>query len=155
MIVCDIWQVQTSCGYGVPRVKKGLYSPDEDEDGDENGGRDKSGLFEHLLRQGSAESGNLDEHCVFESRPTLTQWNQSMTDKNAAHKYQAANNTRSLDGLPGLRTARKDCDEVLWLGDAAAVLKRLYAESGSMAIGFGMAVVLYFLFVSLGVLPRR
>jgi hypothetical protein len=155
VIVCDIWQVQTSCGYGVPRVKKGLYSPDEDEDGDENGGRDKSGLFEHLLRQGSAESGNLDEHCVFESRPTLTQWNQSMTDKNAAHKYQAANNTRSLDGLPGLRTARKDCDEVLWLGDAAAVLKRLYAESGSMAIGFGMAVVLYFLFVSLGVLPRR
>ncbi|KAK3175673.1 hypothetical protein K4F52_010082 [Lecanicillium sp. MT-2017a] len=159
VIVCDIWQVQTSCGYGVPRVKKGLYCPDDDENSESESGSvsEKGGAvqIEELLRQGANDGVKLDEHCVFESRPTLVQWNQSMADKNAAHKYQAAHNTRSLDGLPGLRTARKDCHEMLWVADTMAFFKRLSAESGSVAVGFGAAVLLYFILVALGVLPKQ
>ena len=39
-------------------------------------------------------------------------------------EYQKENNSVSMDGLPGLRAARKDMGEVLWYGDMKARLKK-------------------------------
>lgn len=39
-------------------------------------------------------------------------------------EYQRDNNHESLDGLPGLRVARKDRGERLWYGDMKIKLKR-------------------------------
>jgi len=38
--------------------------------------------------------------------------------------YRANWNRRSLDGLPGLRVARKDFGESLWLGDVSAQVRK-------------------------------
>lgn len=157
VIVCDIWQVQTSCGYGVPRVKKGIYSAGdvaEDEDAGKTSSNEKTGDatvdVELLLRQGLADGQKLTELCVFEERPHLDHWAGSMVTKNAALKYQAQNNARSMDGLPGLKTARRDNSEMLWVGDAAAYFRRMSAEKVSVAIGFTLGFFVYFILSALG-----
>lgn len=166
VVVCDIWQVQTSCGYGVPRVKKGIYAAEEDSD--DGGGADKDGNtavgaekagdttvdMEKLLRQGRGEGQKLTELCVFEERPHLDYWAGSMVSKNSAHKYQAEHNARSMDGLPGMKTARRDNNEVLWLGDAAAYLRRTSAEKVSLSIGFLLGAFFCFILVALNLVPH-
>jgi hypothetical protein len=42
----------------------------------------------------------------------------------AMDDYRAKMNSRSLDGLPGLRVARKDKGEYLWLRDMEAQVRR-------------------------------
>ncbi|ATY59227.1 pyridoxamine phosphate oxidase family [Cordyceps militaris] len=165
VIICDIWQVQTSCGYGVPRVKKGIYAAeDEDEAGSEKGGGkaadgghragDATVDMEKLLREGLDSDQKLTELCVFEERPHLDSWAGTMVSKNTALKYQAQHNARSMDGLPGMKTARRDNKEVLWLGDAAAYLRRTSAEKVSVAIGFLLGAFFYFILTVLNLVAH-
>ncbi|KAM3523928.1 hypothetical protein NHJ13051_004830 [Beauveria bassiana] len=162
VIVCDIWQVQTSCGFGVPRVKKGIYAADNEDDAGELGGKagdahktgDTAVDMEKLLREGHVEGQKLTELCVFEERPQLDYWAGMMVSKNTALKYQAKHNSRSMDGLPGMKTARRDNNEVLWLGDAAAYLRRTSAEKVSVAIGFLLGALFYFIVGALNLVPR-
>ncbi|XP_044724404.1 pyridoxamine 5'-phosphate oxidase family protein ustO [Hirsutella rhossiliensis] len=123
VILCDIWEVQTSCGYGVPRVKKG------------HGGDDK-----------------LDELAVFEARPTMDSWAATKAQSNTLHAYQGLNNSKSIDGLPGLRSARRDTGQTLWVGDARARVRRILAAPEAVATGFALAVGLYLLMAGLKVL---
>ncbi|KAJ3499043.1 hypothetical protein NLG97_g658 [Lecanicillium saksenae] len=153
VIIGDIWQVQTSCGYGVPRVKKGIYATDEDDAesdvADKTGGVQKIGDatvdIETILRQGHEKSQKLTEVCVFENRPNLDHWSGMRVGANTAHKYQAEHNARSIDGLPGMKTARRDNKEILWVGDATAYLRRMAAEKVSVTIGFLLGVFFYFI----------
>ncbi|KAJ6782191.1 hypothetical protein PWT90_03696 [Aphanocladium album] len=157
VIVCDIWQVQTSCGYGVPRVKKGIYAADEDDAGSEveeetasvQKSSDATVDIDKILRKGH-EGDKLTEVCVFEERPHLDYWAGTMVSKNSAHKYQAQHNARSMDGLPGMKTARRDNNEILWVGDAAAYLRRMAAEKVSVTIGFLLGAFFYFILGTLG-----
>ncbi|CEJ91581.1 hypothetical protein VHEMI07283 [[Torrubiella] hemipterigena] len=152
VIICKVWQVQTSCGYGVPMIKKGIYADAE------NNGRTEAGhpMFdEELLREQFEplhENGKLDERCVFEMRPTLDL---------SASKYVATNkgnihrrdNAWSIDGLPGLRTSRRHFKEVLWFGDAKARVARIKSEKFSFVAGILFAMVVYAALVALRVLP--
>lgn len=159
VIVCDIWQVQTSCGFGVPRVKKGIYAAEEEDDASDGNTAAKTGRggrtgdiavdMEKLLRQGLSPNQELTELCVFEERPALEQWAGNIVSKNGAHKYQAEKNSRSLDGLPGLKTARRDNKEVLWVGDALAYLRRLSSEKVSAVVGFVLGASFYFILAKL------
>lgn len=145
VVVCDIWQVQTSCGYGVPRVKKGLYAPSDD---------DTTGPttdIESLLRSGRAADSKLDELAVFEARPTLANWAEGQVQKNQMLGYQLLNNADSIDGLPGLKAARRAAGQMLWLGDLKAWGVRVAGEGSAVAVGFGAAVVLYFILRLFGV----
>lgn len=144
VVVGHVWQVQTSCGYGVPRVKMGLYRQDEDEE---------PIPVQKLLMQGAAVDRRLDELCVFEERPTMDKDHQSQSEEQLA-LYRARNNARSMDGLPGLRTARTASGEWLWVGNAVASIKILYAERISVAIGFILAVFMYVVLELLDILPR-
>lgn len=148
VIICKVWQVQTSCGYGVPMIKKGIYA----EDANEN---HQMLVDEELLREQFEpmhESGKLDERCVFETRPTLDL---------SASKYVVANkgnihrrdNAWSIDGLPGLRTSRRHFKEVLWYGDAKARVARIKSEKFSFVAGMLFAVAVYAVLVALQVLP--
>lgn len=145
VILCDIWQTQTSCGFGVPRVKKGLYSPDGD-------GEDGTGIargINEILREGVQDGEKLDELSVFEQRPTLDTWATKKTQGNQMLDYQVTNNTHSLDGLPGLKAARREAGQVLWVGDLKARLRRIASEGEAVAAGFLLAVLLYFVFLGL------
>lgn len=140
VIVCHVWQVQTSCGYGVPLVKKGIYAGDSE---------DKDTLA--LLKEGV--EGKLDELCVFENRRTLDVSAQKIEGKQGSRKYRATNNARSMDGLPGLRSSRRDAQENLWLGDLATRISRVKYEKFSFVLGFAAAVLAYVVLVVLQILP--
>lgn len=59
-----------------------------------------------------------------EDRQTLGHWGQKQVDKGVMEDYRAKMNSRSLDGLPGLRIARKDNGELLWLRDVEAQVRK-------------------------------
>ncbi|KAG5987510.1 hypothetical protein E4U52_007488 [Claviceps spartinae] len=153
VIVADIWEVQTSCGFAVPRVKRELYSGREAEN--QSGERErkvearqrKAGLVsgsDHD-REGEGEGQKadvLDELFVFEARPTLDTALEKIANKNTIRSYQRAHNVASLDGLPGLRASRRDAGERLWLGDVRAWIARRACEREAMAVGFVLATLL-------------
>ncbi|TQS33412.1 hypothetical protein Golomagni_06245 [Golovinomyces magnicellulatus] len=134
IIVGHIWQVQTSCGYGVPRVKRNLYKPEEEVEGEVAAVKEKKGID---------MDDELDELSVFEERPNMDKWNGSLMVDDKANKYRSGKNGRSLDGLPGLRATRKYDGEWLWAGDTAVWFKRMYAERAAVGVGFMLAVLLY------------
>lgn len=146
VIVCDIWEVQTSCGFGVPRVKKAIYAPDED----------LPLAIEDILRQGSyGEDEKLTELAVFETRPMLDKWASSKVEEKKLIEYRCRNNVYSMDGLPGLRSARRDAGQQMLFEDARVWAGKVAAEKEALAVGFGMAVLLYFVFASFGVFVKR
>lgn len=136
VIVCDIWEVQTSCGYGVPRVKKALYRPGDEE------GSSLQPAFEDILRQGKEDGSRLDELAVFEERPTLDKWAGGKVEENKIQDYHLQNNLYSMDGLPGLRTARRDVGQKLFVVDLTARAKRVAAEGEALMVGFAAATLL-------------
>lgn len=143
VIVGDIWEVQTSCGYGVPRVKRGLYAPG-----------DETPKPEELLAggynfEGAEKTGRLDELCVFEARPTMDFWAGKQVEGNNTRKYQRVNNKDSIDGLPGLKASRRDVGETLWVRDARAWVARVGGDWEAMVVGFSLAVLMYFVVVGL------
>ena len=57
-------------------------------------------------------------------RDTLGHWAGKQISAGTLHEYQAKNNNSSLDGLPGLRAARKDKGERMWYRDMKVKLRR-------------------------------
>lgn len=141
VIVADIWQVQTSCGFGVPRVKKGIYAPNMEA---------PPMSVEEVLRQGCNEK--IDELAIFEERPNMDSYAAGQVQKNIVLDYHNMNNLTSLDGLPGLKTARRNVGQTLWVTNVRARAKRILAEGEAVAAGFCLAIFLYFSLVRLGVL---
>ncbi|ETN42082.1 uncharacterized protein HMPREF1541_04021 [Cyphellophora europaea CBS 101466] len=106
VILLDVWKVQTSCGYAVPYL---ALKPDPE---------DSSKQVPYL-----------------EDRQTLGHWGKKQISNGIMNDYRAKMNSRSLDGLPGLRVARKDIGESLWLRDVEAqVKKRNGAQLGLVAL---------------------
>lgn len=138
VVVADVFQVQTSCGFGVPRVKKGIYSPEEKPIG-------------VLLQEGV--DGEVDELSVFEERPTLDAWVKKRVENNTVQAYHNEKNVSSLDGLPGLKAARRGVGETLWVGDAKARIIRILAQWEAIMVGFILGVVVvYVVMIGMGVL---
>ncbi|KAK2598008.1 hypothetical protein QQS21_005845 [Conoideocrella luteorostrata] len=137
VIVGHVWEVQTSCGYGVPRVKKGLYSPGG------GGGDDEPPVdVGEVLRSGlQSEGGKLDEFCVFETRPALDYDAKKRAEANKFREYQRLNNADSIDGLPGLRASRRDAGETLWVRDLRARGVRVMMERDGLAVGLVVGVL--------------
>ncbi|EOO03584.1 putative pyridoxamine phosphate oxidase family protein [Phaeoacremonium minimum UCRPA7] len=157
VIVCDVFQVSTSCGYGVPRVRKELYLPaaagaaggpgaepeagqeeeeegEQVEQGEENGKFDKYGVLR--LRWDK-------ENSVFEDRPTLVDNARKRQKAGKVLEYQVQANLDSLDGLPGLRVARREAGQWLWAADAKAHVRRVLAEREAIVFGFLLGVLFY------------
>lgn len=131
VIVCDVFEVQTSCGFGVPRVKQGLYKPDSNA---------KKSVAD-LLQEGV--DGDIDENAVFEARTTMDIWLKKRVDANTMQDYQNEANVYSMDGLPGLKAARRGAGQKIWATDAKAMATRILAQYEALAVGFGLAVLLY------------
>ncbi|KAI1372241.1 pyridoxamine phosphate oxidase [Hypoxylon crocopeplum] len=135
IIVLDIFKVQTSCGYGVPKVRKMLSDAAADATYDDD----------------DVEKQNKDIGIAgFEDRPTLQFFNNKREREGSVQIYQAEVNTHSLDGLPGLRSARRQIGERMVLGDAKARLRLLLAQREGIALGFLLAVNLYLVLVLAG-----
>ena len=88
-------QVQTSCGFAVPFL---------------------------ALRPDPADPSKFEPY--LHDRDTLGHWAGKQISAGRLRAYQRDNNYSSLDGLPGLRVARKDKGERLWYGDVKMKLKQ-------------------------------
>ena len=77
----------------------------------------------------------------FQDRPTLNNFNAKKTEKGEIRGYQAEWNARSLDGLPGLRRARKDNGEWLLVGDVRAQTRRVLAQREGIVVGLLLGVL--------------
>lgn len=164
VIVCQVWEVQTSCGFGVPMIKEEMYAPAEDipphpltaaPASTEGGGEEREGNdgpFPELKHAAaplaeqhpSARERKGNELCVFEDRPTLDQhWRKKAAVSGQVAAYQVKTNTTSIDGLPGLRMARKAAAETLWITDLKARCRRALAETDGFLLGITAAVFLY------------
>jgi hypothetical protein len=101
VILLHVFKVQTSCGYGVPRIDK-----DKPLDGD-----------------------------AFTDRDTLPNWAGKQEDR-VIKAYRMKNNCRSLDGLPGLRSARRDHGEWAGVAEIGALGRRIvWAQLESLILG--------------------
>jgi hypothetical protein len=110
--------VQTSCGYGVPRLTKHAVSASDEE------------------KHTECEYG-------FEDRETMGHWAKYKIDKNELFKYQQNNNHDSLDGLTGLKSARRDRGELLWWTDIRAWMRKVWGQKDAMLLGFILAHLIY------------
>jgi len=117
VIVLDIWKVQTSCGYGVPRLSS------------------TAPILVDLEKTPEA---------AFEDRETLGHWAGKQVERNLIHSYQMEWNAKSLDGLDGLKSARRDLGQSLWLGDLKARGGRVLAQKEALGSGvfIGISLVL-------------
>jgi len=75
-------------------------------------------------------------------RSTMNSFASKMEAKGKLREYQAGFNQRSLDGLPGLRVARRDKDEWLWLSDLEASVRRIKAQMGVLILGLVIGMML-------------
>jgi hypothetical protein len=76
-----------------------------------------------LAMRSDPKDPSRQEPC-FHDRDTLGHWAGKQISAGTLHEYQAKNNNSSLDGLPGLRAARKDKGERMWYRDMQVKLRR-------------------------------
>ncbi|KAL8409528.1 hypothetical protein RB594_007824 [Gaeumannomyces avenae] len=125
IVVLDVWKVTTSCGYGVPMVRRALYAGSE-EDKEEGGEGERRRLL-------------LDETSVFEDRSTLDVAAAKKEEGGEWIRYQRQNNAYSLDGLPGLKSARRGTALGLWLAQTRV---RVAAQREGFVVGLVLGLVL-------------
>jgi hypothetical protein len=106
-------QVQTSCGYGVPRL--------------------------------CTQDAGKGPEAALENREILGHWGTNKVDKNELLPYQQKWNARSLDGLTGLRSARRDTGETLWVEDLKVRGRRILAQQDTLVVGVLMGILLVLL----------
>jgi len=119
VILLSVFKVQTSCGYGVPYL---------------------------ALRPDAKDPSKMEPY--LHDRDTLGHWAGKQVSAGTLQAYQRDNNNVSLDGLPGLRAARKEKGELLWYGDMKLALKKqhglLYTISVALISALLTIISLYF-----------
>jgi len=126
VILLDVWKVQTSCGFGVPYL-----SISEDAQANE----------EDLGGYGEWSMSKADKRAVLEDRKTLGHFWDKMAKKEMGGgeitAYRVKMNSRSLDGLMGMKVARKNGGERLWFGDLKQASRKIFVgQSQGLITGF-------------------
>lgn len=107
--------MQTSCGFGVP-----------------------------LLTTTSEDAFSGETKPVLLDRDTMGHWAHRKVETNTLLDYQAENNSYSLDGCPGMRSAMRDHGERVWLTLLMARARRIRTQREAILVGivFGIALLL-------------
>ncbi|KAM0322998.1 hypothetical protein ACHAQA_009097 [Verticillium albo-atrum] len=132
VIVCRVWEVQTSCGFGVPVVKKEVYE-----------GWQKQGAGAGAAAGAEEDTEAGGELSVFQDRRTLDDYWRKRAENGTVEEYQVEKNTTSIDGLPGLRAARREAGEVLRLAEGRARVARAVREWDGMVLGALLTLLVY------------
>ena len=75
-----------------------------------------------------------------DDRGTLGHWAGQTIEKGKMDEYRVKNNARSLDNLGGLRVARRNKGEIIWLADLQIMGQRFARQWD--AVLFGAVLVL-------------
>lgn len=88
---------------------------------------------------------NLDSANVLKQelrdRETMGHWASKKVEKNELHAYQAQWNADSLDGLTGMRAARRNAGERLWLTDTKAHVRRVTHQKEALLLGVCIGIM--------------
>ncbi|KAF1840689.1 uncharacterized protein K460DRAFT_359269 [Cucurbitaria berberidis CBS 394.84] len=125
IIVLRIQKVQTSCGFAVPSDGMG----------------DAVAMAEHEPDSDGAHSSKAQD--------TLENWARKQLEKQELADYQKQMNHRSLDGLPGMMSARRSHDENFAVEDAKAWFRKVSRQQDAVAFGVGLGI-LFMIALSLG-----
>lgn len=115
IVLLNVWKVQTSCGFGVPLVG-------QSNSGTEGGNKD-------------LESGNK-----FSNRDTMDTWASKMSEKDALLGWQKNWNYQSLDGLTGMRSARRARGQWMMVEDSKAWVRRVGRQWDTLLVGMLMTI---------------
>ena len=77
----------------------------------------------------------------FVDRKTLGEWGRKTVEKGKMEAYRVQWNSRSLDGLLGLRTARREGREWWGVPEVGAFVKRVLGEREGLVVGVIVGVV--------------
>lgn len=131
VVVLDIWKVQTSCGYGIPILTAESDPAEEQRDGDASDG---------AVAQPKTKT-KATAKAYMKERTTLRSYLVKKVRDDALADYQVQWNARSLDGLPGLRAARKRAGEKLWYQDLRAKIVRAVTPWETLLLGMGIGAL--------------
>ncbi|KAL2004567.1 hypothetical protein VTN00DRAFT_3452 [Thermoascus crustaceus] len=135
IVLLDIWKVQTSCGYSIPILTAGEPEPGpEPAEQQPKGDTDTDGTAVRPKAKATAKA-------YMKERTTLRSYLVKKVRDNALADYQVQWNARSLDGLPGLRAARRRAGEKLWYQDLGAKIVRAVTPWETLLLGMGIGVV--------------
>ncbi|KAH8810574.1 hypothetical protein F5884DRAFT_897158 [Xylogone sp. PMI_703] len=129
IILLDIWKSQTSCGYGVPLFNGEAHA-------------------QHLKTA-------VGECSCFTDRPTLVKAAAQIESKGGMDDFIAKWSARSLDGLSGLREARKMKGEILLIVDATAWLSRHLNHPLAIIFGVVLGVIFTVYTPIVNILPLK
>ncbi|CAG8950166.1 hypothetical protein HYFRA_00008403 [Hymenoscyphus fraxineus] len=135
VLLFKVWKAQSSCGYGVPRINPQLTSSSSTPPNPSSPSTDTptSPSIEH----------QDEEKAAFLDREILGHWASKQIEKNELGAYQIKNNLSSLDGLPGLKTARREAGQNLLFVDFVAFCKRVLAQREGLMVGLLMGFLIY------------
>lgn len=132
IILLDVFKVQTSCGFGVPVFPNG-----------------KSEETEGSVKAEMSTEGNAK---TWDDRPTMPQWAGKMAEKDGAlQKWMVEYNADSLDGCPGLISARREKGQWLVLEDGLARIRRMViGEWDAFGLGLLLPMVAFLIAIRVG-----
>ncbi|KAF2833510.1 hypothetical protein CC86DRAFT_365388 [Ophiobolus disseminans] len=134
IIVLKVKKVQTSCGFGVPMVSDGQTAPIGDA----------VTMVEHN-EDTRANDG-------WKPRETMDNWARKMLEKQELMDYQKRSNHQSLDGLPGMLSARRQLDQNVAVEDTKAWLRKVSRQQDAVLLGVGLGMLLMIFLSLTGVL---
>ena len=95
----------------------------------------------------------------FRDRDTLDRFNARQVEQGKMETYRAQNNAWSLDGLAGMKSARRAAGHALWISSLQAWLRRVFRQREALLMGAFLALVVVmvveYLAAPLNVEPRR
>ena len=122
----------TSCGYAVPTIK--LETPES---------YTVHANSDHAAGPAETLPASTDKTLLLtlQDRPLLEQKTIHLIKKNRLNDLYTSFNTRSLDGLPGFRFARKMSGErFLWVKDVQSWMKKKFAYPEAILLGFLLGI---------------
>lgn len=135
IIVLKVQKVQTSCGF-----RDSLSGNGREGDAQE----DAITIVDH----------SNDTDAVLQ-RDTLDDWARKQIEKQELGDFQKRWNHRSLDGLPGMKSARRSYDENIAVEDTKAWFRKVRRQQDAVALGFGFGVLFVIFLGLVGVLSIK
>ena len=123
--------MQSSCGFGVPYLSTTTFPASTSCSADGDGAREALGKP------------------ILKDRETMGHWASRQIEKGALEEYQAQWNADSLDGLTGLRAARRKNGERLWVTDLRARYRRVMGQREARWWGFVEGLVTMLVLVAM------
>lgn len=137
IIVLRVKKVQTSCGFGVPMMG---FKDKESTDGT----GDAVTVVEH--------SEDTDANDGWKPRDTMDRWARKELEKQQLGDFQKKMNHKSLDGLPGMKSAQRTLDLNPAIEDTKAWFRKVSRQQDAVAFGVGLGILLMILLSLVNVL---